>query len=390
MKKIIAVVVLCLLILVVLLPSFAFASSTSLTVRVDSVNDNCRVYYNGSAWVLSTTELTSAGYYDSIHQRMGSGFRFNNVTVPPRMSITQAYLIFTAYNAVNTGITVNTVIRGELSVSPVAFTTYANFVGRSRTSQVVYWQSIPAWTSGSSYSSPNLSSIVQAIVDQPNWQYSNSLVLFWDDTANQSTNVPNASRHAYSYSFSSTMAVSLYIVYDSVSTYTLSDATLADIVTLKAGVVNLQTTVDNLQASVKVLSSSLADVSTQSNAVSSQVGKITTSVAAIQSSVQSLQSTASTLQTSVATVDRNVTSVSTQVKAAADSLTSVKADIATLSVTVAALSKQEDISTVSLQGKVSSLRSWLIVLLIVQCLILLLLFVQMRRGRESMSKVEGE
>ncbi len=49
------------------------------------------------------------------------------------------------------------------------------------------WDNIPAWTQDTEYQSPDISAIVQEIVNQAGWVSGNHLVLFWDDHEGRST-----------------------------------------------------------------------------------------------------------------------------------------------------------------------------------------------------------
>jgi hypothetical protein len=49
------------------------------------------------------------------------------------------------------------------------------------TTAVVDWNSIAAFTSGVWYFSPDISTIIQEIIDRPGWIATNSLAVYWRD-----------------------------------------------------------------------------------------------------------------------------------------------------------------------------------------------------------------
>lgn len=123
-----------------------------------------------------------------------SGIVFTSVSIPPGSTITSATIRFVA--ATNQAVNAcNLLINGELDVSPASFSTYANFNGRVTTTASVDWDDVPDWTKNREYFTPDISSIVQEIVNLPGWiGVANSITIFIRD--NTSTN--GAYRDAYS------------------------------------------------------------------------------------------------------------------------------------------------------------------------------------------------
>ncbi len=109
-----------------------------------------------------------------------TGIRFRNVTVANGTVINSALIRLTA--SVNQSATVvNIMTYGEQNAAPAAFTTYANFMGRTRTATSQPWSNIPAFAAGATYDVLGLRAIVQEIVDLGGWASGNDMVLFIED-----------------------------------------------------------------------------------------------------------------------------------------------------------------------------------------------------------------
>lgn len=106
-----------------------------------------------------------------------SGVRFTTVLIPQGTTIKSAVLTLVASDTVSS-ITVNAIIKGEDANQANAFSTYANFMGRPRTSASVAWNNIAGWTAGVSYQTADLKTIIQEIVNRAGWLSGNALVLF--------------------------------------------------------------------------------------------------------------------------------------------------------------------------------------------------------------------
>ena len=120
---------------------------------------------------LTVTYSTGAGLADA---RQTVGLRFRDVGVPQGARVTGAWLEFTAAQS-HTG-SYSLTVHGEASDDAPAFTDTVNDIGaRSRTGASVAWGNVEAWSSGNSYQSPDLTTIVQEIVNRPNWCGGNAM-----------------------------------------------------------------------------------------------------------------------------------------------------------------------------------------------------------------------
>lgn len=106
------------------------------------------------------------------------GLRFNGVTIPQGATINSAFIQFTADETDD--VLTNLNIQGELAENAAAFTTEDNNIStRTPTNAAVAWNEIPAWEqeleAGPNQQTPDLTAIVQEIVDQPGWAVGNAM-----------------------------------------------------------------------------------------------------------------------------------------------------------------------------------------------------------------------
>ena len=102
------------------------------------------------------------------------GIRFQNVKLSPGATVDAAYIEFEADSS-DSGATSLTV-RGEASDSADTFrTSDANISERPLTSAAVLWREVAPWEAGRTYRTPDLSEVVQEIIDRNGWSSGNSV-----------------------------------------------------------------------------------------------------------------------------------------------------------------------------------------------------------------------
>ncbi|MFK7861596.1 MAG: hypothetical protein AB8B64_22470 [Granulosicoccus sp.] len=105
------------------------------------------------------------------------GMRFRSIAIPNASTITNAYIQFTVDEV--DGDAASLIIQAESADDSAAFTTVdESLSSRARTQSLVSW-SPPAWEvirqSSSDQATPDLSSVIQEIVDRPGWVSGNAL-----------------------------------------------------------------------------------------------------------------------------------------------------------------------------------------------------------------------
>jgi hypothetical protein len=146
-----------------------------------------------------------------------SGVRFINVTIPQGATVLTAKVTLQARGS-NSGTACHVQIKGEDIDDATTFSTYADYAGRTRTTEYKAWESIPAWTIDTDYDSPDITNIIQEIVDRGGWASGNDLVLFFDSSDSDSY----AYRSAKSYDHSTTLCPRLDVTWAAAQHYTLT------------------------------------------------------------------------------------------------------------------------------------------------------------------------
>ncbi len=178
------------------------SAATTLEVRVNAASDD--------ATASGADAMSIKMNYWPVGAGLSSGARFANVIIPHAAAITSAYLVIDAYTGAS-ATTVNSMIRGQASDNAPTFTTNrVDFDSRPRTAAGVAWTNIPPWTASVIYHSPDISSVIQEIVDRPGWQAGNSLVIFWEDDGSTGT----AARQGRSFNWNPDRATGLHVEYE--------------------------------------------------------------------------------------------------------------------------------------------------------------------------------
>jgi len=186
----------------------------NLTLQVAANTDDCIRSSHATYFAHDSTSFY-AGYLDGAFTDFGSAARFLNVTIPPKAIITLAKLILTC-RIERLGEVVNSRCRAERNVTPLTFSTVADFNARTWTNTHVHWNAIPVWAaeeSSANTTSPDLSACIQEVIELPGWASGNAVVVLWDDFEQLSDQEDNHARQAYSYNGSATKAPKLYIEY---------------------------------------------------------------------------------------------------------------------------------------------------------------------------------
>ncbi|HRN96150.1 MAG TPA: hypothetical protein PLD54_01750, partial [Candidatus Levybacteria bacterium] len=135
-----------------------------------------------------------------------SGFRFNNVTVPKGAKINSAQLVL--YNPSQQWISTRFTIAAEKSPNSTAFSSSSKPSSRTLTSARVNHNSNTRWVSKSWYALDNMSTVIQEVVNQSNWQSGNSVSVILKGTGS-----PFGRKNITSFEGSSANAPRLVISY---------------------------------------------------------------------------------------------------------------------------------------------------------------------------------
>jgi outer membrane protein assembly factor BamB len=203
MRRLLGIALICLVILsfflITFVPFKSATATTSIDVQVSSSTDDASEHVTLGTWTCSATAGIDimAGRYDDNNFQYGLGVRFTSINVPQGAIASNCCLSFRAdATTPSAGSALRSIIRGQAADNPGTFTSQSDFEGRfginggtdQTTNAFVYWNNLPAWSQGIWYKTPDISSIVQEIVNRAGWASGNAMVFTWNDWANQSAN----------------------------------------------------------------------------------------------------------------------------------------------------------------------------------------------------------
>ena len=152
--------------------SITRAADVDISVTIDSENGMC--YDDGGCFIggvaLRMGYRPGAGYLDIF-----TGFRFPNIAIPQGATIDSAYLTYVAYN--NDASTDDVKVWAEATDDAAVFNTTTR-TPKSVTagSNSVAW-TLPNQTANSSYTSPDIKTVVQEVVNRAGWSSGNGLAI---------------------------------------------------------------------------------------------------------------------------------------------------------------------------------------------------------------------
>jgi tetratricopeptide (TPR) repeat protein len=156
--------------------AFTWTDEETLDVRIASGVDDAKQGASSGSMSLTSSDLELVADGSTVQL---VGLRFPNLGIPVGATILDAFVQFQV-DETSTGAT-SLLIQGQAADSALPFTSASgNLGGRPRTAESVAW-SPPAWPStgvaGADQRTPDLSDVVQEIVDRPGWAPGGALAL---------------------------------------------------------------------------------------------------------------------------------------------------------------------------------------------------------------------
>lgn len=149
-----------------------------ITIPINAANDCCFAADDGTCW--------KGIYIDNLKTALGfqreSGMIFRNINIPKGSIINSAVINFHP-NTNQSGADTHFKFVAENSLNPVQFSTHTDYYARSLMNTVVTVDSVPAWTTGNVYNSPDISTIIKEIIDRDDWEEGNGINIFWKNNA---------------------------------------------------------------------------------------------------------------------------------------------------------------------------------------------------------------
>lgn len=125
-----------------------------------------------SGGAVSTTDTTLYLHTNGGAERQ-VGVRFRNTYIPQGVTITSAKIAFKAGGSDSDTVALR-ISADKIPDAPIYTATTSNISGRAQTTATVDW-SVGAWTSDNFYETPDLTSVVQEIVNQTDWCRGNAM-----------------------------------------------------------------------------------------------------------------------------------------------------------------------------------------------------------------------
>jgi hypothetical protein len=156
------------------------SAGVTIIQPIESASDD-GFWQEGTSAFDNTNRLTRWGYQGNGGVTSDNSFyRFDNLRVEQGVTVTSAVLRFLPSGS-DTNTTVNVLINGVDEDDAAAPSTFAEAEGSTRTTANVAWNSVPSFISPVPQASPDISSIVQEILDRPGWSSGNAMVLLVED-----------------------------------------------------------------------------------------------------------------------------------------------------------------------------------------------------------------
>jgi PKD repeat protein len=158
------------------------SGAASVDRRIATGSDDAEEFAGGSMYLNSSDiELV----FDNDNQKVG--LRFINLAIPNRATITRAYIQFEADETQSEA--TNLLVQGQAADNANAFGSGSgNISARPRTAASTSW-SPPAWAlvgeAGPNQRTPDLSAVIQEIVNRPAWASGNALAIIISGTGHR-------------------------------------------------------------------------------------------------------------------------------------------------------------------------------------------------------------
>jgi hypothetical protein len=121
-----------------------------------------------------------------------AGLRFQDLSIPSGARIDSAFIIVTSHEGKDAEDVARLTIVGQADANPSTFTMDALMTDRPQTEASVFWEVAEEWELWAAYRTPDLSSIIQEIVDMDGWASGNSMAFIFKGEDQGPSEVDNA------------------------------------------------------------------------------------------------------------------------------------------------------------------------------------------------------
>lgn len=183
-----------------------------MPIPITNNGDDGTRYRDFAGALLYDATICVVGYESVALREAGVALLFRNIPIAQGAVVGSVSITLTA-RVNRSNVTVNSRISAydaDNGTFVINRTDYATKFAAKTTAQVD-WDNIGAWTQDIQYTSPDIATVIQEIVNRPGWNFGNDILIFWEDHENRSTNTGNTSRLFYDYGLSPSDAAVLNI-----------------------------------------------------------------------------------------------------------------------------------------------------------------------------------
>ena len=157
-----------------LVAASSLAGAVTVTSQINASSDDAEESVNGGG--VSTTSTDLEINYDGGEPQL-VGMLFTGVTVPQGATIcSNTYLQFQADES-NSEVTSLIIYADDSDSAANLNNSNGNISGRAPTLAQVPWNNVPPWTTGNTYQSPSIQTVIQEIVDRGGWASNNQMLM---------------------------------------------------------------------------------------------------------------------------------------------------------------------------------------------------------------------
>ena len=150
------------------------STTSAIDIPITSGSDDVEQKLSNGSMSMSSTDI-ELGDDTASNGLQTVGLRFNNVSIPPSATITSAFIRFTVDETGSDATSVQFFAEDADSAAPFT-SSNNNLTNRTTTSASVSWNNIPTWAEVNFvHDSPDLSTLVQEVIDRPGWVVNNSM-----------------------------------------------------------------------------------------------------------------------------------------------------------------------------------------------------------------------
>lgn len=171
------------------------ANEVTVEYSVSASNDDA--YASSSTTQIATNIYLQIGRLNTSAPYYMSGMRFTNIAIPSFSQIVSANLKICSYSS-NLTSTVYGQIQGEAADNSPDFSAPLYLGNIAKTTASVDWVLSAAWTANTWYISPDISAVVQEVIDRSGWSAGNALAIIY---STQTSSSKNRYRNFYSFDY---------------------------------------------------------------------------------------------------------------------------------------------------------------------------------------------